>query len=81
MSCCEKNYHEKNCHGKNCHEIHYRPLARVPITPTSTIGSKSVDHVTIPEASYVSSLGLGLSVDFSEQGIGVGAESKVDPRD
>lgn len=60
--------------------IHYRPV-RVPITRTSTIGSKSVDHVTIPEASYVSFLGNDLQVDFSEEGIGVGAESKVDPSD
>jgi hypothetical protein len=61
--------------------IHYRPLVRLPFTPTSTIGSKSVDHVTIPEASYVSSLGKDLSVGFSEEGIGVGVESKVDPSD
>ena len=61
--------------------IHHRPFVRLPVTPTSTIGSKSVDHVTIPEASYVSSLGKDLSVDFSEEGITVGAESKVDPSD
>lgn len=61
--------------------IHYGPLVRLPITPTSTIGSKSVDHVTTPEASYVSSLGKDLSVDLSQEGVAVGAESKVDPSD
>ena len=61
--------------------IQFRPLVRLPITPISTTGSKSVDHVTTPEASYVSSLGSDLSVDFSKKCIAVGAESKVDPSD